>query len=129
MTPKLDRLFALVAESRASDLHLIVGVAPSLRVNGEILFADTAPLTEQDTTAFLEAMLNPLQRSAFERDWELCVSLHHATVGRMRVTLYKRNGTPEFRVAGAKNLSHSAGADRRHDLVRPEPCTGLHCHA
>ncbi len=98
MTPKLDRLFTLVAESRASDLHLIVGVAPSLRVNGEILFADAGPLTIEDTAAILEAMLNPLQRSTFERDWELCVSLHHAAVGRMRVTIYRRNGAPEFSI-------------------------------
>jgi len=98
MTPQLDRLFALVAESRASDLHLIVGVAPSLRVNGEILFADAGPVTVADTAAVLEAMLNPLQRAAFERDWELCVSLHHAAVGRMRVTIYRRNGAPEFSI-------------------------------
>ena len=98
MTPKLDRLFTLVAESRASDLHLIVGVAPSLRVNGEILFADAGPLSIEDTAAILEAMLNPLQRSTFERDWELCVSLHHAAVGRMRVTIYRRNGAPEFSI-------------------------------
>ena len=98
MTPKLDRLFTLVAESRASDLHLIVGVAPSLRVNGEILFADAGPVTVEDTAAILEAMLNPLQRTTFERDWELCVSLHHPAVGRMRVTLYRRNGLPELSI-------------------------------
>ena len=98
MTPKLDRLFSLVAEERASDLHLIVGVPPSLRVNGEILFADDGPVSVEETQAFLEAMLNPLQRAAFDRDWELCISLHHEQVGRMRVTIYRRNGTPEFSI-------------------------------
>ncbi len=98
MTPKLDRLFSLVAEERASDLHLIVGVPPSLRVNGDILFADDGPVTVEDTAAFIDAMLNSLQRSAFERDWELCISLHHAKVGRMRVTIYRRNGTPELSI-------------------------------
>jgi twitching motility protein PilT len=98
MTPKLDRLFSLVAEEGASDLHLIVGVPPSLRINGEIIFANDDALTVQDTRLILDFMLNDLQRAAFERDWELCVSLHHPAVGRMRVTLYRRNASPELSI-------------------------------
>ena len=98
MTPKLDRLFALVAAERASDLHLIVGVPPSLRINGEIIFADDDALTVSDTHFILASMLNEVQRAVFERDWELCVSLHHPAVGRMRVTLYRRNASPELSI-------------------------------
>jgi twitching motility protein PilT len=98
MTPQLNRLLALVAAEKASDLHLIVGVPPSLRINGDIIFADAGPVTAEDNEAILHEVLNDLQRAAFERDWELCVSLHHPGVGRMRVTLYRRNGAPELSI-------------------------------
>lgn len=135
MTPKLDRLFALVADERASDLHLIVGVPPSLRVNGEILFADDGPIELADNLAFLDAMLNPVQRAAFERDWELCISLHHPAIGRMRVTLYRRNGSPELsiRFCGSRIFSRAELglppkiddlARRRHGLILVTGPTG-----
>jgi twitching motility protein PilT len=98
MTPKLNRLLTLVATESASDLHLIVGVPPSLRINGEIIFADDGPVTVEENQAILDSMLNDAQRAAFERDWELCVSLHHPAVGRMRVTLYRRNASPELSI-------------------------------
>ena len=92
MTPKLDRLFLRVATERASDLHLIVGLPPVLRTNGEIILTDADVLTAAECSQLVEILLNDTQRAVFERDWELCISLHHPTVGRMRVTLYRRNG-------------------------------------
>lgn len=135
MTPKLERFFALVADERASDLHLIIGVPPSLRVNGEIVFANDGPISLADTESFLAAMLNPVQRAAFERDWELCISLHHAVVGRMRVTLYRRNGSPELsiRFCGSRIFSRAELglppkiddlARRRHGLILVTGPTG-----
>ncbi|MBI4623435.1 MAG: PilT/PilU family type 4a pilus ATPase [Verrucomicrobia bacterium] len=98
MTSKLDRLLVLVATERASDLHLIVGLPPTLRINGEIILTDADALTAAETTHLVDTLLNDAQRAAFERDWELCISLHHPTVGRMRVTLYRRNGAPEMSI-------------------------------
>lgn len=98
MTAKLERLFHRVAAERASDLHLIVGIPPTLRINGEIIIADADVLTAADTKHLVDTMLNDAQRAVFERDWELCISLHHPTVGRMRMTLYRRNGSPELSI-------------------------------
>jgi twitching motility protein PilT len=49
-------------------------------------------------------LLNDAQRDTFERDWELCISLHHPMAGRIRVTFYKRSGHPEmsFRFCGER---------------------------
>ena len=98
MTPQLDRLFLRVAAERASDLHLIVGLPPTLRINGEIIVTDSDVLTADETIHLVNTLLNPTQQAVFERDWELCISLHHPTVGRMRVTLYRRNGVPELSI-------------------------------
>ena len=98
----LDRLLEAANEFGASDLHLIAGVPPAYRVNGEIILADEDALTADVVTTIAERMLNEVQREKFEREWELCISLLHPTAGRVRVTFYRRNGHPElsFRLCG-----------------------------
>jgi twitching motility protein PilT len=101
-TRLLDRLLAWAHENNASDLHLVAGVPPSFRVNGEIILADADALTEPDNDAIASSLLNQMQRERLERDWELCISLRHPVADRVRVTFYKRNGHPElsFRFCG-----------------------------
>jgi twitching motility protein PilT len=92
----LDRLLTAASEVDASDLHLVAGVPPAFRVNGEIILADEDALTEADLNAIAESMLNEQQQKKFEQEWELCISLLHQTAGRIRATFYRRNGCPEL---------------------------------
>jgi twitching motility protein PilT len=98
----LDRLLVMAADHGASDLHLIAGVPAALRVNGEILFADADALLAEAIAEVASDLLNVEQRDKFEREWELCISLFHEATGRVRATLYRRNGHPEmsFRFCG-----------------------------
>jgi twitching motility protein PilT len=98
----LDKLLGAANEFGASDLHLIAGVPPAYRVNGEIILADEDALSPDVVTAMAEGLLNEVQREKFEHEWELCISLLHPMAGRVRVTLYRRNGHPElsFRLCG-----------------------------
>lgn len=95
-TENLDRLLSSVNEFDASDLHLVAGVPPAFRVNGEIIIADEDALTEEEITRMTESLLNEQQKEKFEREWELCISLLHSVAGRVRVTFYRRNGHPEI---------------------------------
>ena len=95
-TGPLDSLFRTASETEASDLHLVVGVPPAFRVNGEIILADGDALAESNITEITDALLNEQQKKKFEQDWELCMSFLHPTAGRMRVTLYRRNGHAEL---------------------------------
>ncbi len=92
----LDQLLRTASENEASDLHLIVGVPPAFRVNGEIILADGDALSEKDIVAITDSMLNDQQKKKFDQDWELCMSFLHPTAGRMRVTLYRRNAHAEL---------------------------------
>ncbi|MGO9200617.1 MAG: type IV pilus twitching motility protein PilT [Limisphaerales bacterium] len=98
----LDRLLAAATEFEASDLHLIAGVPPAFRVNGEIIIADEDALTEKDVAEMAECLLNEQQKRKFDLEWELCISLQHRIAGRVRATFYRRNGHPEmsFRFCG-----------------------------
>jgi twitching motility protein PilT len=95
-SPHLDRLLSAVGELDASDLHLVAGVPPAYRVNGEIILANEDALTEAELTGLAEALLNEQQRKKLEQEWELCISTHHRAAGRVRVTFYRRNGHAEM---------------------------------
>jgi len=95
-TPRLDKFLNSVKEFDASDLHLIVGVPPAFRVNGEIILADEDVLTEPELTSMVHSLLNEQQLAKFEADWELCISLLHSAAGRVRITIYRREGHAEM---------------------------------
>ena len=94
----LDRLLTAASEFDASDLHVVAGVPPAFRVNGEIILADEDALTEPEVEEMSYSLLNEQQRRKFDQEWELCISLLHSVAGRVRVTFYRRNGHPELSV-------------------------------
>jgi twitching motility protein PilT len=100
----LHRLLAAARETMASDLHLIAGVPPAYRVNGEIILAEEDVLSAPEIASMAMSFLNSEQQETFEREWELCVSFLHEAVGRVRATLYRRNGSAEisFRFCGER---------------------------
>jgi twitching motility protein PilT len=95
---KFDRLLAKAIEIQASDLHLIAGVAPAFRINGEIVLANGDLLIPDELTEIANTILTPEQLNRFEQEWELCVARMHELAGRIRITFYKRNGCPELSV-------------------------------
>ncbi len=92
----LDRFVKAATEFDASDLHLVAGVPPAYRVNGEIILADEDALSEAEVEQIAFELLNEQQRKKFEQEWELCISLLHRSAGRLRATFYRRNGHPEL---------------------------------
>ena len=104
---ELDRLLGRAKELNASDLHLIAGVPPSYRVNGEIIISDDDALLPEAITTMTATLLTPEQEKKFSREWELCISFLHEKAGRLRATLYKRNGSREasFRLCGERIAS------------------------
>jgi len=97
-TRLLEQFLDEAADMRASDLHLIAGVPPAYRVNGDIHFGQSWALTAEDLQSMAHHLLSPEQRRVFDSEWELCVSLFQPKVGRIRVTFYRRNGSPEMSV-------------------------------
>src|SRR4029079_9761299 len=95
-TENLDRLLSAAKEFDGSDLHLVAGVPPAFRVNGEIIIADEDALTEEQISRMSDSLRNEQQRETCEQEWDLCISLRHSAAGRVRVTFYRRNGNPEL---------------------------------
>src|SRR5580692_6903766 len=116
----LNRLLSVVNEFDASDLHLVAGVPPAFRVNGEIIIADEDALTEEQIDSVASSLMNDHQRKKFEQEWELCISILHSVAGRVRATFYRRNNHTEmsFRFCGDKIIS-------REELGLPEKLEDL----
>jgi len=96
MSLDLHKILAAAIDRGASDLHLVGNAPPAFRINGEVILADQEPLDLAALEGLLAEVLTPEQRETFRREWELCTSLHHPTAGRMRLTIYRCSGRPEF---------------------------------
>lgn len=92
----IEDLLAMAVERGASDLHLLAGAPPAFRINGEVILADGEVVTPPELTGLLESLVSHELQQTFLRDWELCASLQYPGIGRVRATIYRRDGHPEF---------------------------------
>jgi twitching motility protein PilT len=94
----LDKIMRSARKLAASDVHLIRGIAPALRVNGEIHLYDGEALDEATLRGILDGLLTDKYREIFEREWQLCFSRHWPEVGRFRASVYLHAGIPELAI-------------------------------
>ncbi len=94
----LDKILRGARKLNASDVHLVRGMAPVARINGEIQFIQGEPLDETTLRNILEDLLPPKQREVFEQQWKLCFSQHFDAVGRCRTSIYYHAGCPEMAI-------------------------------
>ena len=94
----LAELIRAARGHQASDLHLIAGLPPAVRVDGEIIMANQAPLSREDLRRITDEVLNEKQKLHLEKEWELCFSMLDEEEGRVRVTIYYHAGSPEVSV-------------------------------
>ncbi len=77
----------------ASDLHLVAGECPKLRVDGEIVNAGvTQVLTPKDTLALAYSVLTENQKKRFEQEDELDFSFGIQNLARFRGNCFKQRG-------------------------------------
>lgn len=89
----INQLFAETVRLNASDLHLITGFAPMLRIIGKLeAVASHAILTPQDTETLVNTVLNPEQKDLLANNRELDFSFA-SKVGRFRVNVYYQKNT------------------------------------
>ncbi len=90
---ELEELLREVAKQNASDLHLVVGRYPTLRIDGSL-----APLTQHELVtperadALVQALMNEGEREIFRRDSEVDFSYAYRDKARFRVNVYKQKG-------------------------------------
>ncbi len=70
-TAWLDHWLIEAAERHASDIHLVAGQPPRLRIDGALAAIDAEPVTAEAITAALDLLLDDEERARFDADGDL----------------------------------------------------------
>jgi twitching motility protein PilU len=90
----LDVILKAAVTSNASDIYLIEGTPPTLKVDGVAAPLDgTQPLTHLDLQKLVILMVPEGYRKSFEASGEANLSYMHQTFGRFRLNCYRALGT------------------------------------
>ncbi|MBI2430414.1 MAG: type IV pilus twitching motility protein PilT [Candidatus Levybacteria bacterium] len=95
----LQKILSLIIQNNASDLHLIPGLPPMVRVDGELMPLPSFPmLTRDDVEALVYRLLTPEQKELLLANKELDFSFGFGTttaggeIGRFRGNAYYQRG-------------------------------------
>ncbi len=66
MKKLFDGLLKEMEQSHASDLHLISGMQPSIRIDGEILRLDSEPLSGESLNELCQEILSSWQQTLLD---------------------------------------------------------------
>jgi len=98
MSWTMDRIFKGARKFGASDIHLVQGIAPAFRVNGEIRVSDGEPLDEGVLKQLTDEVLTARQRQILDDELQLCFSQRWSGEGRYRTSIYFHAGCPEMAI-------------------------------
>lgn len=90
---EIQQLLQMVIDKKASDLHLIVGIPPTLRVDGELSrVPGEPPLTREEAEKLIKGILNAEQTERVMVNKEIDFSLAFSQDARFRVNVYHQKG-------------------------------------
>lgn len=85
---EINKLLKLATEKKSSDLHLVVGHVPVLRIDTEIMpMKDEIEITNTELKKMVESILTVSQKRKFYEERELDLSYEINGVGRFRINL------------------------------------------
>jgi twitching motility protein PilT len=105
--PAIDAYFKEMKDRGASDLHMVVGHPPLLRLRGELVPVDQPVLTAESNQNLLFELLSPPQQEFVRKKRDLDMAYELEGVGRFRCNfLYQMRGVGAvFRIIPTKILT------------------------
>jgi twitching motility protein PilU len=89
----MERLLALMAEKKASDLFIAAGTAVQIKINGTTVPINQQRLDPASVDALLREVLTDRQWATFEHESELNMGYGLRNVGSFRFSLFRQRGT------------------------------------
>ncbi len=90
---QLGEILKTASQHDASDIHIISGHPPMMRVHTVMTPMDCPILTPEAVETALQEMTNPEQRESFKKNKDLDLSYHIEGLGRYRVNAHRQRGT------------------------------------
>lgn len=90
---RMKNLFRLVAQQKASDLHIVVGRVPIIRIDGKLF-----PLTQEkvveieDSRMFADMLMNEQEKQSLEENGHVDFSYNFENKIRFRVNIFYQKG-------------------------------------
>lgn len=89
----IHQLLELTVARKASDLHLVVGYPPTLRINSELVeVTGSALLDDNEMGNLISPLLTQAQKQTFEKDLELDFATNLQNQARFRVNIFQERG-------------------------------------
>jgi twitching motility protein PilT len=88
----MAELLRLMVEKKASDLHIVYGAPPMLRVDGHMTPTNFPKLTSDVCQRLVYSLLTDTQKQRFESMSELDVSFGIKNIGRVRMNVFRQRG-------------------------------------
>jgi len=95
---QINELLDVTIKNNASDLHLMPGTFPAIRIDGTLRYLSNYPtLTAQEVEAMIFAILKPEQKELLTNNKEIDFSFGfgggaYGDMGRFRTNLYYQRG-------------------------------------
>jgi twitching motility protein PilT len=85
---EIDKLFKLMIQQNASDMHLSAGSQPYFRIHGQMTALNLQPLENDAIQSLIFEILTEKQKRTFVENWELDTSYSIKGLGRFRVNVF-----------------------------------------
>lgn len=100
----LNELLKKTEKMKGSDLHLTVGVAPTIRVNGKLLILEEESLKPEDTEKYVSKILTQEEYERYNQVGEIDISYSVPRIGRYRINIYKQRGSDAIAIRRVGNV-------------------------
>jgi len=105
---KIEKILRTAVQYHASDIFIITGAKPALRINGDIVKIEKhTPLSKKEAEEYLLEILTTEQKKKFEQTLDIDFSLNIENIARFRVNMFvQSNGiSAAFRLIPQNPLS------------------------
>jgi len=93
MKQRIERIFNIALNLKASDIHLHSGLKPTLRVDGRLyLLEEEAEISAEQFDQILDTLLRKDQKKEFSRNHQVDTSIEFDRQGTLRVHIFRQRG-------------------------------------
>lgn len=89
----IDELLVVVIDKEASDLHIKAGLAPTMRIDGELHPMQEKVVTPEEMKEYAASIMTDRQIAIFSEQNEIDFAYNGPGVGRYRVNIFRQRGT------------------------------------
>jgi len=92
MAVEMNDLLHLILDEGGSDLHVSVGVPPTIRINGGMVNLDTDPLNAEDTERLMKSVTSENNQQKLRSEGGVDFGFAFGDRARFRVSVFKQKG-------------------------------------